>query len=126
MPIKSHIDKDQKMIHTVCTGVITKHDFDFYLNEFLSKNDITGCNEIFDTRKGDWSQINYSDLVAIALKSMGIENIDVTTKFAWVVDEDEVNAMTNFYKESKIFHDKKSRVLYSFYNYDDAMNWLRS
>ena len=52
MPIKSHIDKDQKMIHTVCTGVITKNDFDYYLYEFLSKSDIAGCYEIFDTREG--------------------------------------------------------------------------
>ena len=126
MPIKSYIDNDKNLIHTKCIGVITRNDFDYYLNEFLSKSDITGCNEVFDTRKGDWSQINYSDLISIALKSMEIENIDVTTKFAWVVNEDEVNAMTDFYKESKIFHDRKSRVLYSFYDYDDAMNWLNN
>ena len=124
MPITSTVDVDKKLIHTICAGVICRNDFDYYMHEFLAKNNITGCNELFDTREGDWSKITYTDLVAIALASLEVENIDTTTKFAWVVNRDEVSTMTDFYKESKIFHDKKSRTLCSFNDYNEAMKWL--
>ena len=124
MPIKSTISKDDNLISTNCTGVISMNDFDYYLYEFLSKNDLKGCNEIFDTTEGDWSNIGYSDLAEISRKSSELESIDTSTKFAWVIGDSSVEMLTEFYKSSKLFLTGKSRVLRAFKNYDEAMQWL--
>jgi len=124
MPIKSTIDNDKKLIRTNCTGLISMNDFYDYLDNFLSKNDLTGCNEIFDTTKADWSNISYMDLMEISKRSSEIETIDSSTKFAWVVGGPGIEKLTEFYQSTKIFQESKSRVLRAFDDYEDAMNWL--
>jgi len=126
MPINSTIDYDRKLISTDCTGLISMSDFHYYLDDFLSKNDLKGCNEIFDTTKADWSNIGYMDLMEISKRSGEIETIDSNTKFAWVVGGVGVETLIEFYKSTKMLQESKTRVLRAFNNYKDALNWLNS
>jgi len=124
MPINSTIDPDNRLVLTVCTGVISMNDFHYYLYEFLAKNEIKGCNEIFDTTAADWSNISYSDLMTVSQKAGEIAAIDNGTKFAWVVGGPEVKELTEFYKTTKLLQTKKSRILRAFDGFDEAMHWI--
>lgn len=53
MPIESTINTDEKIIYTVCKGLMTPDDFNFYIKNIWGTQKNYGFNELFDTIAAD-------------------------------------------------------------------------
>lgn len=124
MPINNTIDKDKKIIYSICTGVMTKEDFDLYISTIWSIDDHFGFNELFDTVEGDWSEFDFSYLLDIAKTAATLSTIDSNSKLAWLVLEGKQKELTDFYKAAKSLTSGQNRTLEAFYTKEDAMRWL--
>lgn len=124
MPINNSIDKDKKIVYSICTGVMSKKDFDLYINNIWSEDDHFGFNELFDTVDADWSEFDFSYLFDIAKTAAALTAIDSNSKLAWVVLEGKQKELTDFYVAAKSLTKGQSRSLEAFYTKEDAMRWL--
>ena len=124
MPINNTVDKDKKIVYSICNGVMTKGDFDLYINTIWSVDDHFGFNELFDTVDADWSEFDFSYLFDIAKTAASLTTIDSNSKLAWVVLEGKQKELTDFYKAAKSLTSGQNRTLEAFYTKEDAMTWL--
>lgn len=124
MPINNTIDAKEKMIYSICTGVMTKEDFIEYVNNIWGHDTYYGYNELFDTTEADWSEFDFGFLFTVAENAAKLNTIDPESKLAWLVLEGKQKELTDFYKSAKVLMDVKSRSLEAFYSKDEAMQWL--
>jgi len=124
MPIINTVDKENRIIYSICTGVMKKEDFDTYVREMWGHKDHYGFNELFDTVQADWSDFDFSYLFSVAETAALLNTIDPNSKLAWVVLEGKQKELTDFYKSAKSLTHGSSRALEAFYSRDEAMAWL--
>ena len=124
MPINNSINEDERIVYSICTGVMTKEDFDLYISTVWSVDDHFGFNELFDTVEADWSEFDFSYLFDVAKKAASLTTIDSNSKLAWVVLEGKQKELTDFYKAAKSLTSGQNRTLEAFYTKEDAMQWL--
>ena len=124
MPINNTIDKDVKIIYSICSGVMRPEDFDDYIKRIWVEGQYYGFNELFDTSQGDWNEFDFSYLFSVATAAANLKTIDTNSKLAWVVREGKQKELTDFYKAAKSSLPVKSRALEAFYSTSDAMEWL--
>jgi len=124
MPINNTIDKDEKIIYSICTGVMKPEDFDDYINRIWIDGQYYGFNELFDTVQGDWSKFDFGYLFSVAESASKLKTIDADSKLAWVVVEGKQKELTDFYKTAKSLMPVKSRSLEAFYSISEAIKWL--
>ena len=106
MPINNTVNKDQKIIYTICTGIMKPEDFDLYINTIWTSSEYFGFNELFDTILKYWN------------------TIDPRSKLAWVVLKGKQKELTDFYKAAKSVKNTPSRSLEAFYSKEEALDWL--
>lgn len=126
MPISNSINQQEKIIYSVCTGVMAEKDFDSYISNIWSHDTYYGFNELFDTTEADWSKFNFSYLLNISKAASKLNTIDPDSKFAWVVLEGKQKELTDFYKAAKSLTNTRSRTLEAFYSKDEALRWLKT
>ena len=126
MPINNTVDKDKKIIYSICTGIMVREDFDFYVNTIWNHNEHYGFNELFDTVEADWSKFDFNYLFDVAKKATTLTSIDPNSKLAWVVLKGKQKELTDFYKAAKSLTQGQSRTLEAFYSKEDALQWLSS
>ncbi len=125
MPINNSINKEERIIYSICTGVMRCEDFDFYIKKIWGDNEHYGFNELFSTIDADWSEFDFSYLFGLAQAAAKLETIDTNSKLAWVVLEGKQKELTDFYKSAKLFTHVKSRALEAFNSKCEAMQWLK-
>lgn len=125
MPINNTIDQKEKIIYSICTGVMKEEDFDVYLKEIWGHDKYYGFNELFDTVQADWSEFDFGYLFSVIEGAAKLKTIDPDSKLAWVVMEGKQKELTDFYKSAKSLMQGKSRSLEAFYSIDEAMQWLK-
>lgn len=126
MPIINSINQEDKIIYSVCTGVMAEEDFDSYILNIWGNNTYYGFNELFDTTEADWSEFDFSYLLNISKTASQLNTIDPNTKLAWVVLEGKQKELTDFYKAAKSVTNVRSRELEAFYSKDEALQWLKT
>ena len=126
MPISNSINQQEKIIYSVCTGVMAEEDFDSYISNIWSDDTYYGFNELFDTTEADWSKFNFSYLLNISKAASKLNTIDPDSKLAWVVLEGKQKELTDFYKAAKSLTNTRSRSLEAFYSKDEALRWLKT
>ena len=126
MPINNTINKDEKTIYSVCTGIMEPEDFDLYINTIWRHDEHYGFNELFDTVEADWSEFDFSYLFKIAETASKLKTIDPNSKLAWLVLEGKQKELTDFYQAAKSLTNGPSRSLEAFYSRKDALEWLNS
>ena len=126
MPIENTVNKEERMIYSICTGIMKEEDFNVYINKIWSHSEHYGFNELFDTTQADWSEFDFGYLFDVAKTASTLNTIDPDSKLAWVVLEGKQKELTDFYKSAKSLTHGKSRSLEAFYSKDDAMHWLKS
>lgn len=124
MPIKNYVDKDKKVVYSICNGMMTKEDFDLYIKTIWSHDSYYGFNELFDTTAADWDEFDFSYLFTLAKTAASLTSIDSNSKLAWIVLEGKQKELTDFYKAAKSLTNGQSRSLESFYTKNEALNWL--
>ena len=126
MPINNTVNEDERIIYSICSGVMKPEDFDLYINTIWSHNEYCGFNELFDTVEADWSKFDFSYLFDIAKKAAALTTIDSNSKLAWIVLKGKQKELTDFYKAAKSLTQGQSRTLEAFYSKEDALQWLNS
>jgi len=124
MPINNTVNKDQKIIYTICTGIMKPEDFDLYINTIWTSSEYFGFNELFDTIEADWDEFDFSYLLKIAETASKLDTIDPRSKLAWVVLKGKQKELTDFYKAAKSVKNTPSRSLEAFYSKEEALDWL--
>ena len=125
MPINNSIDDNEKIVYSICSGVMTSDDFVLYINRIWSHATYFGYNELFDTRDADWTEFDFGFLFKVAENAAKLNTIDPGSKLAWVVLEGKQKELTDFYKSAKGLMNVKSRSLQAFYSKEEAMQWLQ-
>lgn len=125
MPINNHVDDNEKIVYSICSGVMTNEDFVQYVNRIWTHSTYFGYNELFDTTKADWSEFDFSFLFDVAERAAKLSTIDPNSKLAWVVLEGKQKQLTDFYKSAKGVMNVNSRSLEAFYSENEAMQWLK-
>ena len=126
MPIENTVNKEERIIYSICTGIMKEEDFNVYINKIWSHSEHYGFNELFDTTQADWSDFDFGYLFNVAERAAKLNTIDPDSKLAWIVLEGKQKELTDFYKAAKSLTHGKSRSLEAFYSKDDAMHWLKS
>lgn len=126
MPINNTVNEDERIIYSICSGVMKPEDFDLYINTIWSHNEYYGFKELFDTVEADWSKFDFSYLFDIAKKAAALTTIDSNSKLAWIVLKGKQKELTDFYKAAKSLTQGQSRTLEAFYSKEDALQWLNS
>lgn len=126
MPINNTLDHDEKIIYSICTGLMTEQDFVEYIKRIWSHDAHYGYNEVFNTVEGNWDNFDFGFLLKVAENAAKLQTIDTDTKLAWIVLEGKQKDLTTFYKAAKSLTNTKSRSLEAFYSIDEAMTWLQS
>ena len=126
MCIENIIDEKEKVIHTICSGVMTLEDFTDHMKRIWSDTKYYGYNELLDTTQGDWTDFDFGYLFTIAEKASRLNTFDPNTKVAFVVQEGKPKALTDFYKNIKGMLPANSREMKAFYSKEEALAWLKS
>lgn len=117
---------EEKIIYSVCAGVMKEEDFVIYQKETWGHDEYYGFNEVFDTVQADWSEFDFGYLFAVAKAAGKLKSLDPNSKLAWVVLEGKQKQLTDFYKAAKSLMPTKSRSFKAFYSNDEAMQWLKN
>lgn len=125
MTIENIIDEDNKIIHTICSGVMVPEDIDLYILRIWSDGTYFNFNEFFDTRQANWDDFDFSHLFSIAKKAAMNGYLNPDSKLAFIISEGKQKALTEFYMAAKSSLPVNSREFKSFYNQADAMKWLQ-
>jgi hypothetical protein len=99
-------------------------DFDLYISCIWTDSAHYGYNELFDTRKGDWSQFDFGHLLELAHKAALLSGIDPNSKLAWIIDNSHAQGMAEFYKTAKSMITTRSRSMQAFSDRSEAISWL--
>lgn len=127
MPIENSVDMEEKIVYSICRGVMTEEDFAEYVKNVWSDRRYYGFNELFDVTQGDWSDFDYGYLFTVAKRASILTTIDPDSKLAWVVLEGKQKELTDFYKAAKAMNaERPGRALEAFYSKEEALDWLRS
>ena len=125
MAIKNTINEEEKIIYSICTGVMMLEDFDIYIENIWGDGKYFGFNELFDTTQADWDDFDFGYLFTVAKNAAKLGTIYPDSKLAWVVLEGKQKELTNFYKAAKLSLPVKSRALEAFYSRNEAIQWLK-
>jgi len=126
MPIENVINDKEKIVYTICRGVMTLEDFTEHMKRIWSDTKYYGYHELLDTTLGDWTDFDFGFLFTIAEKASRLTSFDPNTKVAYVVQEGKQKALTDFYKNIKAMLPVNSRKLETFYSKEEAIAWLKS
>jgi len=124
MPIVSTPDHDLKIVYTICSSLITLQDIEHYQYTTWLEPSIYGYNEFFDITDSDFSQISFSDLIAIAQTASKLYMLDPDSRFAILAHTQHQKSLADFYIAAKAAIKGPSRDIKSFDDKQKAMNWL--
>lgn len=124
MPIVSTPDHDQRIVHTVCSGLITLAEIEQYQYTVWLEPSIYGYNELFDIVDSDFSQIEFGDLITIAQNASKLYMLDPTSRFAFLISTPHHKQLAEFYISAKSLAKGPSRDLKCFASREAALAWL--
>jgi len=124
MPVISTPDHDQRIVHTVCSDLVTLAEIEEYQYTAWLEPDIYGYNELFDMVDSDFSQIEFGDLITVAQNASKLYMLDPQSRFAFLTSTLHHQEMADFYISAKTLSKGASRDLKCFNSRDQAMSWL--
>src|SRR6185436_14264906 len=119
MPITWGVDHDNRVVSATGRGVLTKKDFDSYLDELAAAATLP-FGKIFHMAAGCRLQLSKDDLLAVGARIRGHEVHQLMGRVAVVAASDEL------YEEAEKFNSKvlAERPLRIFRNVASALAWL--
>ena len=126
MPIENVINDKEKVVYTICRGVMSLEDFTEHMKRIWIDTRYYGYHELFDTTLADWADFDFGYLFTIAEKASRLTSFDPNTKLALVVLEGKPKALADFYKNIKGMLPANSREMKAFYSKEEALAWLKS
>ena len=119
MPITWGVDHDNRVVSATGRGVLTKKDFDSYLDELAAAATLP-FGKIFHMAAGCRLQLSKDDLLAVGARIRGHEVHQLMGRVAVVAASDEL------YEEAEKFNSKvlAERPLRIFRDAESALAWL--
>ena len=119
MPITWGVDHDNRVVSATGRGVLTKTDFDAYLDELAAAATLS-FGKIFHMAAGCRLQLSKNDLLAVGARIRGHEVHQLMGRVAVVAASDEL------YEEAEKFNSKvlAERSLRIFRDVATALAWL--
>ena len=119
MPITWGVDHDNRIVSATGRGVLTKQDFDSYLDELATAATLS-FGKIFHMAAGCRLQLSKDDLLAVGARIRGHEVHQLMGRVAVVAASDEL------YEEAEKFNSKvlAERPLRIFRDVASALAWL--
>ncbi len=124
MPVTSTPDHSQRIVHTVCSDLVTLADIEEYQYTVWLEPDIYGYNELFDMVDSDFTQIEFGDLITVAQTESKLYMLDPMSRFAFLTATSHHQQVADFYISAKALTKGPSRDLKSFTARQQAMSWL--
>ena len=126
MPIKFTINREKRLVHATCSGVVTADELMVYQKDTWITGNVDGFDGLFDASGGDFSQLNYSDLLPFARNAALVDQFVPDSKLAIVIADAKQKTISEFYDSAvKLLpSDSHSRTTNVFYTLEDAFNWL--
>lgn len=126
MPIMVTIDKDKRYVHAICNGVIREADLMAYQQTTWIDADTKGFDGLFDASQGDFSHLDFSDLVLFSRQAADIDQHAPPSKMAIVVASSQQRDLADFYCRVVDLQDISPRTTMVFHSIRDAHCWLNS
>ena len=126
MPVTSTPDHNQRIVHTVCSDLVTLADIEEYQYSVWLEPAIYGYNELFDMVDSDFTQIEFGDLINVAQTASKLYMLDPMSRFAFLTSTSHHQQLADFYISAKTLIKGPSRDLKSFSSREQAMAWLRA
>jgi hypothetical protein len=79
---------------------------------------------LFDASKGDFSHLDFSDLLLFSKQAANIDKDAPPSKMAIVVSSQHQRALADFYRSAVDLQEKNSRTTMVFHSISDAHLWL--
>ena len=124
MPITSAPDHSKRLIRTVCSGHITLDEITHYQATAFLNPDIYGYNELFDMTDGDYSEIQFSDMINVADHATKLYMIDPNTRLAILAADTLQRQLADFYISTQSMTQGPSREIRRFDKLEEALDWL--
>jgi len=124
MPMQSAPDRSLKILNTVCDGLMSLDDIRHYQMTVWLDPSIQGYNELFDFNNSDFSNIEFGDLIDIAKSAAKLYVLNPNTKFAFLTQTAQHNAVAEFYIAAKELSTAPSRKIKTFTSRSEAVAWL--
>jgi len=125
MPIIVDIDRQARRVNAKCEGMITMDDVMNYQTDVWVRGAVSGFDGLFDSRDGDFSQINMTDLIPVSTNAIQVDkHVPFRTKMAMVIKTDEQQKLAEFYKAMVDLQLDDQRETKIFNSFEQAMDWL--
>jgi len=124
MPVISTPDHNQRIVHTVCSELVTLGEIEQYQYNVWLEPAIYGYNELFDMVNSDFSQIDFGDLISVAQAESKLYMLDPMSRFAFLTATSHHQQVADFYISTKSLIKCPSRDLKSFNSRQKALTWL--
>ncbi len=124
MAINCTLDHNARRVNTACTEQVTLQDFFRYQTDVWSNPAITGYDELFDARFGDFSSMSYGDFLEVAKRAAHLPTLTADARLAVVVTGDLQDYLSKFYLSAKQTVSNNSRQINIFKTLQEAETWL--
>lgn len=124
MTITSIPDHKNRILNTVCSGFITRHELEHYQHTAWLDPAIYGYNELFDLTESDFSDVSFSDLLTVAKNASKLSIHDPNSRFAFLTATPHHEELAKFYITARSMIDSPSRDLKQFSSQTKALEWL--
>jgi len=124
MTIDVNVYDSEKLVHAICTGLVTKEELFHFQDSIWSAGQHTGYDCIFDMLKADFCKIRYSDLLEYARSAAMLDYGHPLTKLAVVVSTSQQKILTEFYQAGLKLSSPSTREIKITYSLDEAKDWI--
>lgn len=116
MPLTVRVDPDLKLLFIDGSGVVTDDDLLLYVQEYLTKEEFSAFDELFDLSTSDLFDLTYSGLSRLAEAAAATDPDATRTKIAILVSETLGMGLSRMYqslrevkggrRETRVFMDE--------------------
>jgi hypothetical protein len=116
MPLTVRVDPDNELLFIDGSGVVTDDDLLLYVQDYLSKEEFSAFDELFDLSTSDLFDVTYSGLSRLAAAAAATDPDAIRTKIAILVSETLGMGLSRMYqslrevkggrRETRVFMDE--------------------
>lgn len=124
MPIQSKIDRENRLVYTSLSEVISQADFEAHFASVGMDLSLHGFDEIFDLTGADGWSIGNIDFIRIAKKAGSLPAIDKNAHLAVICNTAQSCAILKMYSYVKRMLRVSTRAIHVFRSVAEAEAWL--
>ncbi|MCK4708315.1 MAG: hypothetical protein KAU21_06845, partial [Gammaproteobacteria bacterium] len=125
MPVIANPDHQLRIVHTICSGLLTIEEIEHYQKTTWLVPEIYGYNELFDLSDADISNLRTEHFIQMAENVAKLHMLDTNSRLALLICNKNQLPLAEFYLAAKTLLPVPTREAKIFESKDAAMNWLQ-